>query len=373
MSFRSASFLHRLFRYRSTRITSEGLQFLIFTLAIGIAAINTGNNLFYLLLAMMLSLILVSGMIAEYCLRRLELHRHLPDLLFVNMPITVALVVKNRKAKFASFSLAICDVINGRDFSPCMEVRYLPSHASQLLSYPLTPTRRGRLQLEGARISTEFPFGLFTKRTFYPLEETVVVCPEIQPLDERLLRGLFAAGHEQTVHRRGHGNDLYNLRLYHAGDDSRSIHWPTTARTSQLTIRETEAEEQRRAIIHVPTTAPVSHDAVFERAVSLAASLIQRLAHDGYCLQLLVGSDRSSFGQGEVHSLELLRMLAFCERNPPTNEFTVSEEPPSQPFEVGEGGTLILVQSWRGPGDIETEHPLVLVDGEVVFGGTRAF
>ena len=73
----SPSFLHRMFRYRSTSVTSEGVQFLLFTMAIGIAAINTGNNLFYLLLAMMLSLVLISGIAAEYCLRRLEFHRHL--------------------------------------------------------------------------------------------------------------------------------------------------------------------------------------------------------------------------------------------------------------------------------------------------------
>ena len=372
MPFRSAPLVRRLFRHRSTRVTSEGLQFLIFTLAIGIAAINTGNNLFYLLLAMMLSLILVSGILAEYCLRRLELHRHLPDLLFVNASITATLAVKNRKARLASFSLTICDVIDDRDVSPGLEVRYLAPGGSRLLSYPLTPTRRGKLQLDGVRVSTEFPFGLFTKKAFYPIEETIMVCPEIQPLDESLLRGLFAAGHEQSVHRRGHGSNLYNLRLYHAGDDSRSIHWPTTARTSQLIIRETEAEEQRRAVIHVPTTAPASHDAVFEQAVSLAASLIQHLTHQGYCLQLLVGSERSSFGQGEAHSLELLRMLALCERCTPTAEFLSSQEPAGPPIEDGAVGALILVQSWRGPGDAETEHPLVMVDGEMVLGGVHA-
>ena len=77
-------------------MTAEGVQFLLFTLAIGIAAINTGNNLFYLLLAMMLSLVLISGIAAESCLRRLEFHRHLPDHLVVNEPATATLVVKNR-------------------------------------------------------------------------------------------------------------------------------------------------------------------------------------------------------------------------------------------------------------------------------------
>jgi len=42
---------------RRLRFTSEGTGFVIVALAIGVAAINTGNNLLYLILAMMLSAI----------------------------------------------------------------------------------------------------------------------------------------------------------------------------------------------------------------------------------------------------------------------------------------------------------------------------
>ncbi len=365
------SLAQRLFHHRSTRITSEGVQFLLFTLAIGIAAINTGNNLFYLLLAMMLSLILISGIVAEHCLRRLEFHRHLPDHLIVNEPTTATLVVKNRKSQFPSFSLKLFDLSDGRELDRGLEIRELLPGASRLVSYPLVATRRGRLQLDGICVGTEFPFGLFMKQTFYPIEETVIVFPEIKPIDERLLQGLLTSGPEQSVHRRGSGNDLYNLRLYQAGDDSRKIHWPTTARTSQLTVRETEAEDQRRAIVYLPTVAPVSHDALFEQAVSLTASIIQHLAQHGYILQLVVGSSRSSFGQGDHHLFELLRMLALCERRSPHAEPVVSGKPPGDPMEV-EGGTMIVVQSWLGPADIEPEHPTILIDEAVIAGVSHA-
>lgn len=367
------SLFRRLFRHRRTSMTSEGVQFLLFTLAIGIAAINTGNNLFYLLLAMMLSLVLISGIVAEHCLRRLEFHRHLPDHLIVNEPATVTLVVKNRKSQLPSFSLKMFDVGDGRELDRGLEIRQLLPGTSRLLSYPLVSARRGRLQLDGVCVGTEFPFGLFKKQAFYPVEDTVIVCPEIKPIDESLLRGLFADGSEQSVHRRGQGNDLYNLRLYQAGDDSRSIHWPTTARTSQLTVRETEAEDQRRAIVYLSTVAPLSHDALFEQAVSLTASIIQHLAHRGYILRLIVEPSRSSFDQGDLHLLELLRMLALCERRPPPTEAesVVSRELPGNPLEP-EGGTMIVVQSWLGPGDVKAEHPTILMNGVVVSGASHA-
>ncbi len=365
------SFLHRMFRHRSTSVTSEGVQFLLFTMAIGIAAINTGNNLFYLLLAMMLSLVLISGIAAEYCLRRLEFHRHLPDHLIVNEPTTATLVVKNRKSQLPSFSLKLFDVSDGRKLDRGLEIRQLPSGASQLVSYPLVATRRGRLQLDGVCVGTEFPFGLFMKHTFYPIDETLIVYPELKPIDERLFQGLLTVGAEQSIPQRGPGNDLYNLRLYHAGDDSRSIHWPTTARTSQLTVRETEAEDQRRATIYLPTVAPVSHDALFEQAVSVTASIIQHLAQRGYMLQLFVGSSRSSFGQGDRHHLELLRMLALCERCSPLEGSAVPTELSGDPLEVDEGA-VIVVQPWWGPGDIKPEQPAILINGHLIAGASDA-
>jgi len=62
---RFRSQLRYLATRRSIRLTSEGTRFLLFTIGIGVAAVNTGNNLFYLLLAMMLSVVVISGVLSE--------------------------------------------------------------------------------------------------------------------------------------------------------------------------------------------------------------------------------------------------------------------------------------------------------------------
>lgn len=362
--------VRRFTRHRSTHLTSEGFQFLLFTLAVGIAAINTGNNLFYLLLAMMLSIIAISGFVAEHCLRRLEFHRHLPDLLFADEPITATLVVKNRKFRFPSFSLRMFDVSDGRDLDRGLVIRQLLPGASQLLSYPLIATRRGRLQFDGIRVVTAFPFGLFVKKAYYPIEGTTVVCPAIKPLADGILQDIVTIGHEHSIHRRGHGNDLYNLRLYHPGDDSRNIHWTTTAKTSKLIVRETEAEDQRRATIHLSTVAPASHNELFEEAVAFTASLVHHFARRGYTLRLAAGSSRSSFGQGEAHLVDLLRMLALCERCSPDRGLLPQEDPPTVRQEL-EGETVIAVRPW---GDAEVpgaENPTLLIDAATFAGAAH--
>jgi uncharacterized protein (DUF58 family) len=335
----------QLTAHRSTRFTPEGWQFLAFTLAVGVAAINTGNNLFYLLLAMMLSIILISGVAAEQCLRRLEFHRHLPDLLFVNEPATATLVVKNGKSRLPSFSLRLFDVSDGDDLDRDLVIRQILPGASQLLSYPIIATRRGRLPLDGVRVVTAFPFGLFLKKAYYPVQGTAVVAPEITPLDEEIKQDLQSAGHEHSLHRRGHGSDLYNLRLYHAGDDSRSIHWATTARTSKLIVRETEAEDQRRATIQLTLLAPAGHDALFEQAVSFTASLVHHFAMRGYHLRVVAGPVHSSFGHGEAHLVDLLRILALCERRAPDLDGRNHVDAMTSCQETGEE-MLILVRPW---------------------------
>jgi uncharacterized protein (DUF58 family) len=347
MPFQLRAIVRHLTAHRSTRFTPEGFQFLLFTLAVSVAAINTGNNLFYLLLAMMLSIILISGIAAEQSLRRLEFHRHLPDLLFVNEPTTATLVVKNRKSRFPSFSLHVLDVSEGRDLNRGLFVRQVLPGTSQLLSYPLIATRRGRLQLDGVCVVTAFPFGLFVKKAYDPVQGIAVVSPEIRPLDHGMVQQLQAAGYEHNMHRRGYGSDLYNLRLYHAGDDSRNIHWPTTARTGNLIVRETEAEDQSRATIQLCDLAPISHDALFEEAVSFTASLVHHFTMRGYHLRLVAGPVCSSFGQGEAHLIDLLRILALCERRDPEGNIGYQDDRFGERHDGGEGA-LIVVRPWDG-------------------------
>lgn len=67
---------------------------------------------------------------------------------------------------------------------------------------------------------------------------------------------LVSEGQGQSLPQRGRGTQLYNLRLYQPGDDSRAIHWMTTARTSQLIVRETEAEDQRLVTVILSLMAP---------------------------------------------------------------------------------------------------------------------
>jgi len=314
--------LRRFSHYRSLRLTSDGTRFILLTLAVGVAAINTGNNLLYLLLAMLLSLIIMSGILSEQCLKQLEIRRRMPEHVFANSPTTAVLSVANRKARLPSYSLRIMDMVAGAAVDRGIRLLHLPPRLSSFHPYPLLIARRGPYRIEGVKLLTRFPFGLFIKAATLPVASEVVVYPEVKPLPERLKLDLVALGHDQALSRRGQGVGLHNLRSYQPGDDSRGIHWKSSARQARLIVRETEAEDQQRVTLAFSTFASDSGEAervasqfpeaAFEQAVVLTASLAAFFHERAYSVRLLVGREEVPHGLGIAHLYEILRVLGCC-------------------------------------------------------------
>ncbi|TSA05193.1 MAG: DUF58 domain-containing protein [Nitrospiraceae bacterium] len=314
---RIREFFRWFYRYRSLRLTPEGVRFLLLTMAVGMAALNTGNNLLYLLLAMMLSLIVMSGILSEQCLRHLVIRRVIPDDMFANSPATVTLAITNRQSRLPSFSLRVLDIIEGKAVDRGIHILHLPAGALVSQSYPVLFPRRGRHRIEGIKVQTRFPFGLFIKSANLFLISDLVVYPELRPLPERLVHDLAVLGYDQALSKRGPGIGLYNLREYQHGDDSRTIHWKTTARQSRLIVRETETEDLRQVTLALPTTVPEDRaPECFEQAVRLTASLAAHFQQQGFAVRLLVGAQEVPHGAGEPHLYRMLHALALCESVP---------------------------------------------------------
>src|SRR5258708_10333 len=146
---------------RRLKFTREGKFFVGITLGVGFAAINTGNNLLYLLLGMLLALIIVSGLMSELSLRDLTVVRRLPLRAQVGRPHLVEIEVFNHKNKIPSYAIEVEDLRAGQPADKrCFFLKISPKSA-QVAAYRRTPMRRGRDLHVGFRIATRFPFGLF--------------------------------------------------------------------------------------------------------------------------------------------------------------------------------------------------------------------
>src|SRR5262245_37791735 len=120
---------------RRLRVTREGKYFLAITLGIGFAAINTGNNLLYLLLGWMLSVIVASGILSEQTLRGLKVSRLPPGRLFAGRPFLMGISLKNEKGRLPSFSIEVEDLMNGKALDKKCYFLKVPSGRVQTTSY----------------------------------------------------------------------------------------------------------------------------------------------------------------------------------------------------------------------------------------------
>jgi len=276
----------RIYRNRSITFTPAGTRFVFLTLAIGVAAVNTGNNLLYLILGMMLSLIIVSGILSEQSLRKISVDWRFPTRIFAQQAVPVVIRITNGKRFLPSFSFR---VDAGTDAA--QSVYTFKLSAQQSTSFPQTTRfeKRGWQTLPALRFHTTFPFGFFHKSLIRPPLRTVLVYPRLLPVPPNIGWMSARPGQDHEYRQRGSGATLHNLRDYTLLDDARGIHWKASARESKLLLKEYEREEDDNVQLFFSNhLAARSEEQLqnFERAVELTASLAYAFHHRGFAVNL---------------------------------------------------------------------------------------
>jgi uncharacterized protein (DUF58 family) len=297
--------LARFRPHRTIRPTRDGWWCLGAAVGLGFAAMNTGNNLLYLLASLLLGLIIVSGILSEQSMRRLRLASVVPEEIYAGRPALLGARVVNDKRRLPTYSIALEG--GGRR----LYVQRLAPGEARLVTWETTFARRGRHRLPGVRVRTRFPFGLFVKAGRRLLDHDVVVFPTVRPLDPGRRRRLGATG-ARSLHRRGRGHDLYNLREYRAGDDPRLIHWPSTAKAGALVVR--ELTEETAVDARILLVGDGSRDpGRLEAGLSEAASLAVHLIATGAAVELAGPGLHVPAARGRAHTRRLLTALALYE------------------------------------------------------------
>ncbi|HZF07667.1 MAG TPA: DUF58 domain-containing protein [Thermoanaerobaculia bacterium] len=292
------------------RITKVGLWFVLLTLVVAIAATNTGNNALYMVLAMMLGALVVSGVCSRENVRGLEAELIVPDEVFANRPFALPFSLQNRSRLlprwFVLFSVA-------RSAQPLL-VPYLPRRGRSVGQIEMMIPTRGRHSFPYVHVSSLFPFGFFTKGVRYRVGLSLLVFPEIFPAASTRPQSTFSQG-EESSRRSGWGHDLRSLRAFRHGDDPRGIHWKQTARTGQVIFMEREAERSRRlAIVFDNAVGELADPAAkmrFERLVSEAATAALDHLARGYDVELVTRDLALGFAGGPRQRLRILEVLAL--------------------------------------------------------------
>ncbi len=183
--------------------------------------------------------------------------------------------------------------------------------------------KRGEYLLRGYRVETDFPFGLMNSYTPYWEDHKILVRPAIAPLRriEIPTGQKYHPGGVALAGRHGDSMELLGNREYRAGDRLRDIDWRTTARMAGSPIVREWREEffQRVALVldtHVPTNlrgkVKTEHEAAFERAVSITATIAHHLATGEYIVDAFAaGPDVYPVSVGNSFEDEILDILAM--------------------------------------------------------------
>jgi uncharacterized protein (DUF58 family) len=300
------------------RFTREGRWFVIVTLGIGFAAINTQNNLLYLLLSLLVSLIILSGLLSEAVLRRLDITRTPPLTIFAGRRTPIEIRVRNPK-RYPSYAVEVEDLIDGHvTMRRCFYLK-VSAGREQATTYPFAFPRRGRYHFLGYEARTKFPFGLFVKSRLVDAPVDVVVFPE--PLATSLgPRSEPGAEVPARMERRGTGAELLDPRRFVPGDDPRLIRWRLSAKTGVLLVADRAADESRRVEITIdnrvaaPPDRPeevAREEARIEREVSAAAYLVLDVARNPSAVVRIVAAESALGPVPAVRARALLSFLAL--------------------------------------------------------------
>lgn len=309
MMGRLARVVRRLVKPRHTIWpTRDGWWCLFAAMGLGLAAVNTGNNLVYLLSSMLLAFVIVSGVLSEQSLRGLDVTAVVPEEIFAGRPALFGVVVTNRKRRLVSHSITV-EALGTRGVERTLYLPRLASGGERLGTWEAVLPARGRRHLPGIRLATRFPFGLFVKRGRVLLDDEVLVYPAVSPVPPHLL-DRAGAEESRAARRRGRGHDLYDLRPYRPGDDPRLIHWRSTAKTQALTIRELEEDTARDTRIVLDGTGAGNAERL-ERGLSEAASLATHVIRSGAAVELAGAGVFVPLGRGAGQARRVLTALAL--------------------------------------------------------------
>jgi len=233
------------------KLTRDGIIYLIAVFILILAAVNTGNNLLFLILACLLAGILVSGVLSRAVLTGVSLKFDLPEHIFAEQPVLAEVELRNEKQLWPSFSLRVtgeikkgaAEILTRPVFFP-----YIQASASTRQKVELRFPHRGVYRQDAFGIRTRFPFGFFekTRRVDSPIE--IVVYPRVEPTDQ-LYEILPLLSGEMASYFRGRGHELHSLRDYLPTDSARFVDWKRSAKSGALMVREFAREDERRVML----------------------------------------------------------------------------------------------------------------------------
>lgn len=335
----------RLFSSLHFRINQGGALFLGFIFLISLAAMNSGNNLLFLLLAVFLSIILSSGIYSRINLRGIDLAVFLPEMIYARQETAIRIVLKNTKLLWGSFGVSLEGFQKWRYIAEEDEKKSSFFHRPRLFAtgtwrhgiewkfpivFPILPAgktvsvvlksrflSRGRYQPEPFFLTTSYPFGFFKKGMKSPSVSEILVFP-MATGEEKIQELWFTVEGEESSGRKGLSGQFHSHRAYLSGEGVRNMDWKASAKSGVLLLKEFSREEQPQVHIVLDSLVPAGEeekkDELFEKMVSDAAGIARSLVLRGATVGLTANGRTCLPERGNPDMSALMGILALVQR-----------------------------------------------------------
>ena len=291
------------------RFTKVGTTYLVTTIILAIAAVNTGNNALYLGVSLMLGSLLLSGMASKGGLKHLRVEIAGMDDVWAGRPAPGLLRVRNDSRLWN-----VRDVILTSDaLAEPVVIPVLPRKQAVEVRASFLFLKRGLAHVNVIDSYTRYPFGFFLKKRRVKISSDVVVYPRILGEDSTHDRFRPLTGDQNVANRPGMGSEIHSFREYVRGDSLRHLHWKKSASLGRWIMKQTDADAARSVHVVIdPYKPPTASEESFEEMVSEAATFVWNAVQQNFDVTVVMPRATVRAREHEPAS-GLFRALALLE------------------------------------------------------------
>lgn len=288
-----------------TRITRNGIHMAFVALFAVLGGSIRGFNLLVILAGLMVGILIMQWRFCRAALPGLSVRRMLPSEAYAHSPFKVRFWVTNHRWWLPTWLVRLEDRIRGHNLQArgsdaiCSVAMVRPT-TTEAAHYDCTISRRGRYRFGPVRLATGFPFGLINAWKNTRTHATLVVYPALAKLKpnwsgiiENRREGLAASRHSSGPSE----GEFYGIRHWQTGDSKRWIHWRTTARVGQLSVRQFEQRNRTQLSLLLDPywngEGEYQDDEDVEWAISITASIVSELSSQATHRMVLGIADNS--------------------------------------------------------------------------------
>ena len=288
------------------KINKAGYIYIAMTILIGFSAVNTGNNLVYIVASALLSYMLVSGIFGRRNILGIDAVLEFPDEVFAGADVPVRVKLVNNRRFMPAFLVKIA--ANGHEaFFPFVAVR---SHVTRHV--PMQFAARGLHRIPVLYLSSVFPFNFFTRYRRLPKDVTVVVFPKPYECPVPNPPGILNKSRgDVCTNTAGFESDLISIRDYVPGDPPKYISWKSTAKTGHIKTKELSAIELQQVFIDFDQMDKRN----LERTISSITHIILKLLRSKIPVGLKIEGEIFKPGLSPGHKTTILTKLALYGQN----------------------------------------------------------